>query len=523
MSSVTIHKVGTRALLLDLDGLNQVMSWHAALTREPLEAQVDCIAAATTLLITFSSPNAASRAANKLESFAPGSARAANPRTVEIDVLYDGADLDEAAEHVGLSPQGLIDWHTSTEWTAAFGGFAPGFTYCAPSDPAQAKPIPRRPDPRTAVPSGAVGLAGEFSAVYPRVSPGGWQLIGTTNTPLWDSHAEPPALVQPGDKVRYRAVNSLPDLITDQHTAKKSPPRLPRLEVLNAGLMTLFQDLGRPGKGDLGVTPSGAGDLAAAGTANIAVGNPRDATVLENIGGLHLRALTDTVIAVTGAVASIHIKAAGASAQAVHLARPVLVTAGSEIIIGKARIGMRSYLAVRGGIIAESELGSSATDVLSGLGPDPVQTGDIIGVLPRSEATADAQLTNPLRVDEKDGHTVAELRCVLGPRDDWFGENVEDFLAAEWTVSEASNRVGVRLLNDDVTIERVREGELPSEGMVAGSIQVPPNGKPLIFLRDHAVTGGYPVIATVVDEDIDIAAQLPPRAKVRFQLIEGKN
>lgn len=396
--------------------------------------------------------------------------------------------------------------------------FSPGFTYCAPSDPAQAKAVPRRSDPRTAVPAGAVGIAGEFSAVYPRVSPGGWQLLGTTNTPMWDSHANPPALVQPGDRVRYRAVDELPDLVDRSAESKRSPARLPRMEVLDAGLLTLFQDLGRPGVGDLGVTPSGAADHAAAATANVAVGNPRGATVLENIGGIKLRALTDTVICVTGATARVRL-----GEMPVHLARPVLVTAGQTVTVGAATVGMRNYVAIRGGIIAESELGSSATDVLSGLGPDPVTTGDVIGVLPRSTGMTDAQLVNPLRVSaDSAGKTRATLRCVLGPRDDWFGDNISTFLDTEWVVSSDSNRVGLRLSgtkDGDITVQRVKDGELPSEGMVAGSIQIPPNGKPVVFLRDHAVTGGYPVIATVLEEDIDIAAQLPPGARVTFRLV----
>ena len=191
-----INFVGTRALLIDLDGLNQVMDWHAALSAKPLKNQVDCIAAATTLLLTFEAPDSARDAAEFLQDFSPAAATAAEARTVEIDVLYDGEDVDEAADLLGLSREALINWHTSTEWTAAFGGFAPGFTYCAPSDPSQARAVPRRSNPRTAVPAGAVGIAGEFSAVYPRVSPGGWQLLGTTNTPMWDSNANPPALVQ---------------------------------------------------------------------------------------------------------------------------------------------------------------------------------------------------------------------------------------------------------------------------------------------------------------------------------------
>ncbi|MGP5496522.1 carboxyltransferase domain-containing protein [Corynebacterium flavescens] len=516
-----ILAVGTRALLLDLDGLDQVMNWHAALMSEPLRNQIDCVAAATTLLLTFSTPRAATQAARDLKDFHPREASTGDARTVEIDVLYDGADLDEAAELMGLSREGLIEWHTSTEWTAAFGGFAPGFSYCTPSDPALARHVPRRASPRTAVPAGAVGIAGDFSAVYPRQSPGGWQLLGTTTTPMWDSHAQPPSFVQPGDHVRYRAVRELPALVDGGQTPKHSPARLPRLEVLDAGLLTLFEDRGRPGAGNLGVTESGAADRAAATTANIAVGNPRGATVLENIGGMSLRALTDTVVCVTGASARVRL-----GYMPVHLARPVLITAGQTLTIDPAFFGLRSYVAVRGGIVADAELGSSSSDVLSGLGPEPVRAGDIIGVLPRSAGTTDAQLSNPLRVSEKDGRTTATLRCVLGPRDDWFAEPVADFLDTEWTVTADSNRVGLRLDTDapgagSTTVRRARGGELASEGMVAGSVQIPPNGKPVIFLRDHAVTGGYPVIATVIDEDIDIAAQLPPGARLRFALVEG--
>ena len=512
-----IHPVGTRALLIELEDLSQVMAWHAALDAHPLKDQVDAIAAATTLLLTFATPNSAAAAAERLQDFRPTAHTGEDPRLVEIDVLYDGDDLDEAAELMGMSREGLIEWHTSTEWLAAFGGFAPGFTYCTPADPEQNFNIERRATPRTAVPAGAVGIAGGFSAVYPRVSPGGWQLLGTTTTPMWESDVHPPALVQPGDRVRYRAVNSLPDVVSTTPFGHRTPARLPRMEVLDAGLLTLFQDQGRPGRGNLGVTPSGAADQAAAATANVAVGNPRGATVLENIGGIRLRALTDAVMCVTGAQSRVLL-----DDMPVALARPVLVTAGSTVTVEPATVGLRNYIAIRGGIVADAELGSASTDVLSGLGPQPVRLGDVIGVLPRSTAMTDAQLANPLRVGSgAQGQTQGVLRCVLGPRDDWFTpDSLNVFVSTEWTVTSQSNRVGVRLVgpSDDSGLERSREGELPSEGMVAGSVQVPPSGEPVIFLRDHAVTGGYPVIATVLEEDIDIAAQLPPGATVRFEL-----
>src|SRR5699024_11462229 len=129
----------------------------------------------------------------------------------------------------------------------------------------------------------------------------------TTNASLWDSQATPPALVQPGDRVRYRAVSSLPAADDARSIARHFPAHLPRMEVLDAGLMTVYQDVGRPGYGDLGVTASGAPDRASAATAKSAVGNLRQSTVLSNIGGMVIRALSDTVICVSGATTRVRV------------------------------------------------------------------------------------------------------------------------------------------------------------------------------------------------------------------------
>ncbi len=252
---------------------------------------------------------------------------------------------------------------------------------------------------------------------------------------------------------------------------------------------------------------------ASAYTANAAVGNTSNATLLENVGGCTLTALAETVVCVTGAEADVTV-----NGRLVLLATPTIVPRAAQLTIGPARIGMRSYIAVRGGLIADTELGSAATDVLSGLGPDPIAVGDTVSMALVPPASANALLTNPLRVQAAGtGRTNATVRCVIGPRNDWFTpEAVERFFSTEFTVSAASNRVGLRL-DGASEIERSREGELPSEGMVAGSIQIPPSGQPVVFLRDHAVTGGYPVIATVISEDVDIAAQLPPGSTLRFE------
>lgn len=510
--TLSIKRVGTRGLIVDLPDLATVMNYYAALTASPLDHQTDVVAAARTVLLTFDSPTATTKAIDTLQTYSPAAAKHTEPRDIAIDVLYNGEDLAPLAESLGMSTHELIDWHTSTTWVAAFGGFAPGFTYCVPEDATRALSIPRRDTPRTAVPAGAVALAGEFSAVYPRTSPGGWQLIGTTNTPMWDSTATPPALVAPGDRVHYRAADTLNDDTTLARHHLATPPRRPVFTLDDAGLQTLYQDLGRQGNGNLGVTTSGSADRASARTANAAVGNKRNATLLENIGGLTMTALTETVICVTGADTDVTV-----GGRPVLLATPTIVPAGAEVVVKQARLGFRTYIAVRGGLIADTELNSAATDMLSGLGPKPLQSGDTIAMSLAKPQSANSLLTNPLRVERDGADVVGTVRCVLGPRDDWFSNDaVERFFNTTFTVTADSNRVGLRL-ESDVPLTREREGELPSEGMVAGSIQIPPSGQPVLFLRDHAVTGGYPVMATVINEDVDIAAQLPPGAKLRFE------
>ena len=162
---------GTHAFLLDCGELADVVRWHAHLTAHPFAGQTDVIAAARTVLVTFTDARSARKAASGVVTARPRENREAGGKTVEIPVVYDGADLSEVARLTGLSEQGVVDTHTGTEWTVAFGGFAPGFAYLsAPGNPLD---VPRRDTPRTAVPAGAVALAGVFSAIYPQRSPGG--------------------------------------------------------------------------------------------------------------------------------------------------------------------------------------------------------------------------------------------------------------------------------------------------------------------------------------------------------------
>ncbi|GAA1194376.1 biotin-dependent carboxyltransferase family protein [Prauserella alba] len=279
------------------------------------------------------------------------------------------------------------------------------------------------------------------------------------------------------------------------------------LDVLAPGPLATVQDLGRPGNAGIGVGLSGAADGGSLRLANRLVGNDEDAACVEvTFGGFAARARTPLTVAVTGAPCPVTVDGRGAAPDSV-----LRVPAGAEIRLGTPARGLRSYLAVRGGLTVPAVLGSRSTDLLSGLGPQLLREGDVLPVGP-------APARFPV-IDGAPGRAIADseapLRVVPGPRDDWFTSRALATLLTEpYTVTSECDRVGARL--DGPELARAGVGELPSEGMVPGALQVPPSGKPTLFLADHPVTGGYPVIAVVVTSDVDAAAQLRPGMRVRF-------
>ena len=268
------------------------------------------------------------------------------------------------------------------------------------------------------------------------------------------------------------------------------------IEIVEPGPLATVQDGGRPGFAALGVARSGAFDRAALRLANRLVGNPDDAAAIEvTLGGLRVRLDTATTIALTGAICP------GAPDWGV----PVSLPAGATIRLGVPPTGLRSYLAIRGGIAVPPVLGSRSTDTLSGLGPAPLRAGDR---LPLGSAIAPVLGTAAAAPVAR-----AVLRIRFGPREDWFTAAARGLLLdAEWTVRPESDRVGLRLAGP--ALERARSGELASEPTLPGALQVPPDGRPIMFGPDAPVTGGYPVIAVVTD--LDPAAQLRPGDTVRF-------
>ncbi|WP_406859630.1 biotin-dependent carboxyltransferase family protein [Streptomyces sp. HUAS MG47] len=277
--------------------------------------------------------------------------------------------------------------------------------------------------------------------------------------------------------------------------------------VVRAGALTTVQDQGRPGHAHLGVPRSGALDPGAARLVNRLVGNPDGAAVLETtVTGCAVRPRCDVTVAVGGAPCPVTVDGRPAA-----WGTAVRVPAGAVLDVGATVRGVRSYLGFGGGVAVEPVLGSRSADLLSGLGPAPLSEGAVIP-LGAGGAVVRGAVDAPPWPGPPD---VLVLRARLGPRDGWFSrEAVRAFASATYRVSAASNRIGLR--TEGPALERAVPGELPSEGMVWGAVQVPPDGRPVVFLADHPTTGGYPVIAVVREDDVAAAAQARPGTAVRF-------
>ena len=522
------------ALLVELDDLAQTMALYRHVAAQQVRGVQDLVPAARTLLVHFD-PHSTTvdQLVDVLCALAVEAVQMqhvqgqSEGRLVEIPVHYNGEDLADVAEFLGISVAQVIARHTEQPYDAAFAGFAPGFVYLSGGANFQ---IPRRKSPRTKVPAGSVALGGNFSAVYPSASPGGWQLLGTTDIVLWDLHRAEPAYIQPGFRVQFvdaarRSVrvplSALPKQQSNDAVAQVEK-ELPAIELVAVGLQTLVQDSGRTGMSSLGISISGALDSVAMHQANRLVGNPTQSPVLENVlGQMHMRSHGSTTVAVTGAQVALTLHAASAGAWPVASHAPVALNDGDVLQLHAPTAGVRNYIAVRGGWHVQAVLGSCATDTLALIGPPPLQAGQCMPVgtaIPASQLRA-VELGTCAGADLPRVGEVVVLDVLLGPRTDWFTtQSLHTLTSQEWRVTPHSNRVGIRLEGAQPLV-RCRTEELPSEGTVAGAIQVPINGQPVLFLADHPLTGGYPVIGAIASYHLPLAAQIPVGCSIRFQVV----
>lgn len=532
-SDMRFLPVNRHAILVELADLQQTLVLLSALQAEPIDGVQELVPAARTILVQFA-PHIIS-AAQLVRRIAACDLQGAVQRSdvlVQIPVRYDGEDLAEVAEILGVSPEEVVRRHAGCEWSVAFTGFAPGFAYLSGGDPLFQ--VPRRATPRTRVPVGAVALAGTFSAVYPQASPGGWQIIGVTDAAMWDLARDLPALLQPGYRVQFvdaaslsiagsadYALNSekkVSEVVKD--TAQAAINLETGLRVRATGLLTLFQDGGRHGQAGQGVSASGAMDQAAFKTANRLVGNASHGPVLETVGGgLALQSVGSNVVAVTGADAPLQITTRDGRRWLAPRYAAVALADGDTLSIGQPTAGARSYVAARGGYEVTPVLGSASTDTLAHVGPPTLHNGQLLPVRPSLHAVvADAALP-PEGLPCAGAEVVLDVE--LGPRTDWFtSDAVALFASQRWQVTPQSNRVGLRLAGDQ-PLTRAITSELPSEGTPLGAIQVPPSGQPVLFLADHPLTGGYPVMACVAPHHLDLAGQIPVGAWIRFNPVRS--
>lgn len=524
---MVIRPMGERAVLAEVESQDAVLSLHAALSASRPVGVVDLVPAARTVLVVF---DPAALSAGAVRVWVEGAGARARPDVegplVEVPVRYDGPDLAETAALLGLAADELVARHRAAEWTVAFTGFAPGFGYLVSED--WPFDVPRLPSPRTRVPAGAVGVAAGFSGAYPRETPGGWRLIGTTDAVLFAPDSPHPVLLPPGARVRFVDVRNTargadtpgdPADGAARHAGERSfgasgssgaaDAAAPGVRVIEPGLLATVQDLGRPGRASLGIARSGALDRAALRRANRLIGNPEDAAGLEiTLGGFRAVAERDLWVALAGAFGSGEI-----DGRPLDRNLPLLWPAGAELRVGWFAAGARAWLAVRGGIDVPPVAGSRATDVLAGIGPAALAAGDVLPVGPPPADPVPAIDVAPWTAP---GDDPLEIELATGPRAGWFAASALAALFEEdWLVGGDADRVGIRL--DGPELERVRADELPSEGMVPGALQVPPSGRPVILLADGPVTGGYPVIAVVADASLDALAQAAPGTRLRFR------
>ncbi len=445
---------------------------------------------------------------------APGPARPGVLRT--IATRYggeDGPDLAEVARARGLSEAEAIALHSSAEYTAFMLGFTPGFAYLGLLPPALE--TPRKATPRVRVPAGSVAIAGRQTAIYPVASPGGWSLLGRTSLRLFDPGVDPPALILPGDRVRFHPVRALPEI--EPLPAPPPPIGGAAIEVVEAGLLTTVQDGGRAGHRRLGVTSAGPMDAASHREANLVVGNPDTTAALEcTVAGPTLRFLRPVPFAVTGADLGTVLQRADLGDWPVPLGTRVLARAGNVLSFTGRRAGCRAYVAFAGGIDVPLVLGSRATDLGGGFGGlegralrggDPIALGD--GPLPAPAGAAFRPASSATPV----------VRVVLGPQDDHLTEaSVARFLSEPYSVLATSDRIGCRLSGPQ--LEHRGAAEIVSDGMVMGVVQVPPDGQPIVMMADGPTTGGYPKLATVITADLPLLAQVTPgEGRVRFAAV----
>ncbi len=558
-TSIRIKRLADATLLVELAAeagpttTARLVALTAALDEEAPPGLLDLIPAYTTLLVVFD-PVLADP--DDLETLilriaADLSNRPAmEARTLLLPVVYGGdfgPDLADVAAHAGLTVDEVIERHAAPTYLVACLGFAPGFPFLMGLPPELA--VPRLTSPRTKTPVGSVAIGGVQTGIYSLETPGGWRVIGRTPIPLFDLADPHPFLLRAGDHLRFMPIPAETygeiDASVDKRAyveGRNTPSRNPHpgfddatdvpvgpidepardgehgsLSVLEPGLLTTVQDLGRRGLGRYGVSTSGAVDRSALILGNRLVGNAPTAAALEiTLIGPRIRFSSPVVVALTGADLCATI-----DGKTIPRWESIPVPDGAEIAFAKtSSCGLRAYLCVAGGINVPAVFGSRSTDLtghFGGADGRPLRAGDtlplgapIIPPGPRLRAASALECS-------KDARNVV-LRCTLGPQEARFTQKgIDAFLGSQYTVSAKADRMGVRLIGD--AVELTNGADMISEGIAPGAVQVPGDGQPIALLTPRHSIGGYPKIATVIGPDLDRLAQVRPGDTVTFTAV----
>lgn len=488
--------------------LARVLELHQQLEERRIAEVTDFVSSFDTLAVHFD-PADGPRVAGWIQSQDPpmGGRLDLAGRLVEVPVAYggtDGPDLGHLASMLCMEPSEIVRLHSEALYTVAAVGFSPGFPYLLGLP--EALRVPRLAVPRP-VAAGAVAIAGGQAGIYPFASQGGWHVLGRTDLELFNPHSGVPARLKPGDRVRF-----IPGKAAGRDRCaalqKGCPGPNKTLEVLDPGAITTIQDLGRPGFQSIGVSPGGALDPVAARCANRLLGNPDHFAVLECVmRGPLLAARHATRVAWLGGAPPLE-------------GRPLELEAGEVLDLRKGLRSVRGYLAVAGGFDVARFLGSRATDLRAGFG----------GMQGRTLRTGDLLPTGPPRSGPKPGAwsiamprrrspgTPIEIRILKGGHAEWFPpETWQRLLDESYRISPVSDRTGMRLDGPELKSGTAATARMVSQPIVAGTIQLPPNGQPIILMAERQTIGGYPQIAHVISADLPELARAWPGTVLRFR------
>ena len=461
----------------------------------------------------------------------------AEDKLVHLSVHYDGLDLQTVADANGLDPAEVVRRHSAVEYLVYAVGFTPGFPFMGVVDPGIR--LPRLTSPRQTVASGTVAIADSQTGIYPLASPGGWRQLGSVRESIYDPHRERPALLEPGDRVRFEPVpgdGNEPTRATAVSAGDPAPlellpqePRRPILQVHEPGVLDLIVDAGRFSAGRLGLARSGPLDALSAATANRLVGNPPDASLLEmNVKGPVLELVHDCVVAFAGYGVVPELEGVPVEPFTAHALR-----AGNTLAFPPQSRGVRGYLAIAGGIESLEFMGSASVDV-RGLIGRPLAAGDVLGAAevqsarpgfsfepyrrwPPLDRKAARQAAARFASTGTPGLGATTLRLLPGPQPDAAALSA---LTTHLFRIERADRMGLQLDGGSATQGRPAEA-VPGHGILSeanplGAIQVTPSGQPLILLHDRGTIGGYTKPALLHPGDLAKAGQLRGDDAVRF-------